>query len=108
MNEWTALGHLLVALAAGAMIGVERTYRGRAAGFRTYALVCVASAMLMVAMSLPLGWATPGSPGLTMGDPTRVIQGIMTGIGFLGAGVIASQVSVLPAQRRQVGPVRRR
>ena len=53
MNEWLAFGHLVAALAAGAVIGIERTYRGRAAGFRTYALVCVASAMLMVAMALP-------------------------------------------------------
>jgi putative Mg2+ transporter-C (MgtC) family protein len=91
MNVWIACGHLFVALAVGAMIGVERTYRGRAAGFRTYALVCVTSSMLMAATALPGEWAATGSQGLIMGDPTRVVQGIMTGIGFLGAGVIVKE-----------------
>jgi len=73
------------------MIGVERTYRGRAAGFRTYALVCLASATLMVAMSLPPEWAISAAAKSAMGDTTRVMQGIMTGIGFLGAGVIVKE-----------------
>jgi putative Mg2+ transporter-C (MgtC) family protein len=91
MNEWIAFGHLIAALVAGALFGIERTYRGRPAGFRTYAVVCVASAILMVAMSLPQDWVVAGAVKLSMSDPTRVMQGIMTGIGFLGAGVIVKE-----------------
>src|SRR5205823_12323324 len=64
------------ALAIGAMIGFERTFHGRPAGFRTHALVCIASAVLMIVHEA------------IRTDPTRMAQGIMTGIGFLGAGVI--------------------
>jgi putative Mg2+ transporter-C (MgtC) family protein len=80
--------HLLTALALGTVIGLERTSRGRAAGARTYALVCSASALVMLIPSLPAEWAASGVRPLVGGDPTRVIQGILTGIGFLGAGVI--------------------
>jgi len=91
MSAWLALGTLVFALAAGALIGLERTYRGRAAGFRTYALVCLSSSMLMLATSLPPEWLAPGARGMLTSDPGRVVQGIMTGIGFLGAGVIVKE-----------------
>jgi putative Mg2+ transporter-C (MgtC) family protein len=79
---------LLSAILAGTAIGIERTYRGRAAGARTYALVCSGSALLMVMFSWPDQLVIPGTHSLTGSDPTRVVQGILTGIGFLGAGVI--------------------
>lgn len=91
MNAWIALAHLLLALAAGVLIGLERTYRGRAAGVRTYGLVCVASASLILAPSLPVEWLAPGARGLLTNDVTRMVQGIMTGVGFLGAGVIVKE-----------------
>ncbi len=80
--------HLLAALAAGGIIGLERSYHGRPAGFRTHALVCVASSLLMLVTLYQWSWL-PGVPLDTIRtDPTRMGQGIMTGIGFLGAGVI--------------------
>ena len=83
--------HLLVALAAGSLVGLERTYHGRAAGFRTHALVCMASALLML-LSVYQVRLLPGLPIETVRiDPTRMGQGIMTGIGFLGAGVIMKE-----------------
>ncbi len=83
--------HLLGATAVGLILGYERTYHGRAAGMRTYSLVCVASTMLTVINGYPAQWygglvSTPATA-----DPTRVIQGIMTGVGFLGAGVIMKE-----------------
>jgi putative Mg2+ transporter-C (MgtC) family protein len=74
----------------GLLLGYERSYHGRAAGMRTYALVCVTSAMLTAINAYPQHWYGGNLPNIasTAGDPTRVIQGIMTGIGFLGAGVI--------------------
>jgi putative Mg2+ transporter-C (MgtC) family protein len=79
---------LLMALAVGGIIGLERSYHGRAAGFRTHTLVCVASSLLMLVTVYESLWFTAlGAARVTI-DPTRMAQGIMTGIGFLGAGVI--------------------
>lgn len=76
----------LVGLLCGALIGFERARSGRAAGVRTYALVSMASAMLMAVSASPDVFASvAGMRGI---DPTRAIQGVVTGVGFLGAGVI--------------------
>jgi len=80
--------HLVVALIIGSIIGFERSYHGRPAGFRTHTLVCLASSLLMMITYYQWKWL-PGVPMDTIRtDPTRMAQGIMTGIGFLGAGVI--------------------
>src|SRR5579872_5099847 len=80
--------NLLGALGLGLLVGYERSYRGRAAGMRTYALVCMASTALTVMVGYSSFWYG-GHAGLPSNpDPTRVIQGIVTGIGFLGAGII--------------------
>jgi len=76
------------ALAVGALIGMERSYHGRPAGFRTHTLVCLASALLMLVTVYEGQWFVPGDMERVVVDPTRMAQGIMTGIGFLGAGVI--------------------
>jgi len=81
---------LLAALAAGAMIGYERSYHGRPAGFRTHSLVCTASSLLMLVTVYEAAWVRGGT-GMLQIDPTRMAQGIMTGIGFLGAGVIIKE-----------------
>ncbi|HSD99764.1 MAG TPA: MgtC/SapB family protein [Burkholderiales bacterium] len=80
--------HLLIALGAGGIIGLERSYHGRPAGFRTHALVCVASSALMLVTVYQSHWYPETFAGRVALDPTRMAQGIMTGIGFLGAGVI--------------------
>jgi putative Mg2+ transporter-C (MgtC) family protein len=76
------------ALAVGAAIGFERSFHGRPAGFRTHALVCVASSLLMLVTVYQNEWMTQVAIDAIRTDPTRMAQGIMTGIGFLGAGVI--------------------
>jgi putative Mg2+ transporter-C (MgtC) family protein len=85
------LVRLVAALAAGGIIGLERSYRGRAAGFRTHTLVCVASSLLMIVTVFESHWVTALSAARVVIDPTRMAQGIMTGIGFLGAGVIVKE-----------------
>ena len=80
--------NLLGALALGLVVGYERSYHGRAAGMRTYGLVCMASAAITVIAGYPHSWYGGQMAILAGPDPTRVIQGIVTGIGFLGAGVI--------------------
>jgi putative Mg2+ transporter-C (MgtC) family protein len=66
------------ALLCGVVIGIERQWRQRTAGLRTYALVASGSALFVLVAAL-----TPGESG-----QTRVAGQIVTGIGFLGAGVI--------------------
>ena len=90
-NNLEMLARLLAALTAGVIIGFERTYRGRPAGFRTHALVCTASCMLMFITVYQAQWVRETSDYLIRLDPTRMAQGIMTGIGFLGAGVIMKE-----------------
>ena len=81
--------NLACAWAAGGLIGLERSYHGRAAGFRTHCLVSLASAAVMVIVvrtGLITGLFANRTPQL---DPTpQLVQGVMTGVGFLGAGVI--------------------
>ena len=80
---------LLAAVIAGGLIGFEREWRGRAAGFRTHILVCLASALLMEAAVSQAAWRFAVLPGAEIvSDPTRMAHGVLTGIGFLCAGVI--------------------
>lgn len=94
LSQWQAnllmLMHMLGAMVLGLILGYERAYHGRAAGMRTYALVCMASCAVTVLVAFPQHWfggqVAAMAPPFT--DPTRVIQGVVTGIGFLCAGVI--------------------
>ncbi|GAA0649302.1 MgtC/SapB family protein [Brevundimonas lenta] len=80
---------LLAAVLAGGLIGFEREWRGRAAGFRTHILVCLASALLMEAAVSQAAWRFAGVEGANIvSDPARLAHGVLTGIGFLCAGVI--------------------
>ena len=83
--------YLAGALALGLLLGYERSYHGRAAGMRTYGIVCMASAALTVFCGYPGFWWGGGAHAPIPVDPTRVIQGIVTGVGFLGAGVIMKE-----------------
>jgi putative Mg2+ transporter-C (MgtC) family protein len=76
------------ALLVGGLIGLERSYHGRPAGFRTHTLVCLTSAALMLVTVYESQWFVTGRLERVVVDPTRMAQGIMTGIGFVGAGAI--------------------
>jgi len=86
--DLVVVARLLAALGAGAVIGLERTLHGRAAGFRTHILVCTSAALLMLLTVYQTSLVTSVPIEAVRTDPTRMAQGIMTGIGFLGAGVI--------------------
>jgi putative Mg2+ transporter-C (MgtC) family protein len=82
--------NLLAALCAGGLIGLERSRRGRQAGFREHTLVCLATCQLML-MSV-YNW----TGGVLASHPydasaSHMVQGIMSGIGFLGAGGIIKE-----------------
>ena len=87
-DDAVIVARILGALVIGAVIGLERSFHGRPAGFRTHALVCVASSLLMLVTVYQGAWMTHMAIDAIRTDPTRMAQGIMTGIGFLGAGVI--------------------
>ena len=73
---------LLCAIISGAIIGLERQIMGKPAGIRTSALICVGTYIFVAA-----GHALT----LEEGDPTRIIGQVVTGIGFLGAGVMLTR-----------------
>ncbi|MCP4799497.1 MAG: MgtC/SapB family protein [bacterium] len=79
---------LLVAMVLGGLVGMERQTRGRAAGLRTNILVCLGSAAVIVAFQkLSLEFNVGAESAIRM-DPARAAAGVITGIGFLGAGTI--------------------
>jgi putative Mg2+ transporter-C (MgtC) family protein len=73
------LTRLLLAAVLGGVLGYEREQRGKAAGIRTHMLVAIGAALFVL---------VPQQAGMLIADQSRVIQGIVTGIGFLGAGAI--------------------
>lgn len=73
------VSRLTTAIVLGGLLGLERERKGRAAGLKTHILVSVGSALFVLA---------PLQMGISGADVTRVMQGIVSGIGFLGAGAI--------------------
>lgn len=76
---------LLLAVVLGGLIGLERQLHGRPAGLRTHVLVCLGSTLVMI-LNAVFGSET---------DPGRAIAGIVTGVGFLGAGVIVKSHDIV-------------
>lgn len=77
---------LFLAALLGGLIGLERECKNKQAGLRTYALVCLGSALFTI-IAFEVSQAFLEKPGAGV-DPTRVIQAVATGIGFIGAGLI--------------------
>lgn len=78
--EWiTIVTRLGVSVVIGGLIGLERELGGKPAGLRTIILVCLGSTIFML-IGLELGLATP--------ELGRIVAGVVTGVGFLGAGAI--------------------
>ncbi len=70
---------LLLAALLGGLVGFQRERRGKAAGLRTHMLVALGAAFFVL---------IPAQAGMPLADLSRVLQGIITGVGFLGAGTI--------------------
>lgn len=91
LNDGAILFRMILAAVLSGMIGFEREFHGRAAGFRTHILLCIGSTLVMLTsmhmfdlyyMKIPV-------------DPSRIAAGVITGIGFLGAGTIMHSRSVV-------------
>ncbi len=86
--DWHLVVQLLLATVLGALVGLEREIHGRPAGLRTHILVCLGAALIIVAFEeLQAALVRDGGDILAM-DPARAAAGVITGIGFLGAGTI--------------------
>lgn len=84
INAWDIIVRLVLSFLLGSFIGFEREKRGRSAGFRTHILVCTGACLVML-VSIYMYELYQGDVPL---DPSRIAAGVVTGIGFLGAGTI--------------------
>jgi putative Mg2+ transporter-C (MgtC) family protein len=82
-----ALARMLLAILLGGLLGLERELKGRPAGLRTHVLVCLGATILLIAAG-SAGEIFDDADGRVVLDPNRISAGIVTGIGFLGAGAI--------------------
>ena len=89
MMTWDFFFRLLVAGVLGAIIGLDREYRAKEAGFRTHFLVALGSALFMIVSKYGF-WDILGDTGIGL-DPSRIAAQVVSGIGFLGAGTIIIQ-----------------
>ena len=83
MSHWDVIIRVALGFGLGCVIGIERQWRAKNAGLRTNALVCLGATLFVI-----MGGYSFHGPGA---DPTRVAAQIVSGIGFLGAGVIMKQ-----------------
>ncbi|MBS2534092.1 MgtC/SapB family protein [Catenulispora sp. NF23] len=83
---WTQVGELAVALVLSSAIGLEREIRQKAAGLRTYTIVGLGAALFVLVSKY--GFTDVLSPGRVVVDPSRVAAQIVSGLGFIGGGVI--------------------
>jgi putative Mg2+ transporter-C (MgtC) family protein len=83
---WLQIGELGLAFALSALIGLEREVRHKSAGLRTYTLVGFAAALIMLVSKY--GFADVLSANRVVLDPSRIAAQIVTGIGFIGGGLI--------------------
>lgn len=90
---WEFTLRLSIAFVLGAIVGLDRTYRAKDAGFRTHILVCVGSALMMIISQY--GFEEIVSTDTTRYDPARIAAQVVSGIGFIGAGTIILQKHIV-------------
>lgn len=86
---WTQIGELLLAFGLSAVIGLERQFRHKSAGLRTQTIVGTSAALIVLVSKY--GFSDVLAPRLVVLDPSRVAAQIVSGIGFLGAGLILTK-----------------
>jgi putative Mg2+ transporter-C (MgtC) family protein len=86
---WDQIGRLALAFVLASLIGLERELRGKSAGLRTQSIVGTTAALLLLVSSY--GFQDVLRPGAVVLDPSRVAAQIVSGVGFLGAGLILTR-----------------
>ena len=90
MNPYlTEIAWMVLALVLSTLIGLERQIRGKSAGIRTQAIVGLTAALMVLVSKY--GFQDVLADGITRFDPSRVASQIVSGIGFLGAGIILTR-----------------
>lgn len=80
---------VVIAGVLGGLVGLERELANRPAGLRTHAVLAAAAALLVGVTDMLVGhFAVDTSPAILRADPIRVVEAIVTGVGFIGAGTI--------------------
>jgi putative Mg2+ transporter-C (MgtC) family protein len=89
-TQWAIIGEVALAILLGGLIGLERELSRKPAGLRTHMLVAGAAALLVSLSRVIMTEisAEPSAPALIRFDPVRIIEAIVTGLGFIGAGTI--------------------
>jgi putative Mg2+ transporter-C (MgtC) family protein len=94
--HWTEVAiRLALTVAAGLLLGYNRSEHGKAAGMRTMVLVCLAASVAMLQVNILLPTAGRATDSFVMTDPMRLPLGILTGVGFIGAGAIMRRGSLV-------------
>ncbi|MDD2752783.1 MAG: MgtC/SapB family protein [Candidatus Omnitrophica bacterium] len=84
LNDWQIILRLILSVILGGFVGLERQMQRRNAGLRTHILVCMGSCLIMLTSLYVFDIYND----IVALDPTRIAAGVITGIGFLGAGAI--------------------
>ena len=93
--NWDFILRIFIAGILGGIIGIEREYRSKEAGFRTHFLVGLGSALFMILSHSGFGAIlAEGSTNISL-DPSRIASQVVTGIGFIGTGIIIFQKHVV-------------
>jgi len=91
MDQLILIGHVVAAAALGGLIGLEREWAGKPAGLRTHMLIGGASALLMLLGEVIINhFAESAASDIVDADPIRIMQAIIIGVSFLGAGTIVT------------------
>jgi putative Mg2+ transporter-C (MgtC) family protein len=85
-QSWKQVGELALAFVLSSLIGLEREWRQKSAGLRTHTLVGMGAALFIIISKY--GFFDVLSPGRVVLDPSRVAAGVVSGIGFIGGGLI--------------------
>jgi len=88
-QEWRQVGELLLAFVLSSIVGLERQFRDKSAGLRTQTIVGTASALFLLVSKY--GFGDVALKGVVNLDPSRVAAQVVSGIGFLGAGLIITR-----------------
>ena len=88
-DDLEILGQALVALVLGGIIGFERERAGKAAGIRTHMLICISTTLFVRTGEILMAWRMKNT-GMDVinSDPVRILEAIVTGIAFIGAGTV--------------------
>ncbi|CAF1038727.1 unnamed protein product [Adineta steineri] len=88
-HDWRQIGELFLAFGLTSLVGLERQLRGKSAGLRTHSIVGTSSALILLVSKY--GFSDVIYPGVIVLDPSRIAAQIISGISFLGAGLIITR-----------------